>query len=176
MVSVGSIVLISSIFLISIKYSVHVSLLFVAFFALFMFFAFLVVASVCWTLFVAYFAFISFVIWALLIPSSWEGGDAGWSILVLPPWRKSGPLSLHQGLSLLTQPPTFLENTFKNWFSMLQLEERVKPQENLDIAKMGGPQMVCGSSSVNINNYWGTKLSSYFTNIYHDIHQNYFWP
>ena len=35
MVSVGSIVLISSIFLISIKYSVHVSLLFVAFFALF---------------------------------------------------------------------------------------------------------------------------------------------
>ena len=47
MVSVGSIVLISSIFLISIKYSVHVSLLFVAFFALFMFFAFLVVASVC---------------------------------------------------------------------------------------------------------------------------------
>ena len=32
-------------------------------------------------------------------------------------------------------------------------------------------QMVWGSL-VNINHYWDTKFLSYFTIIYHDIHQN----
>ena len=33
-------------------------------------------------------------------------------------------------------------------------------------------QMGCGSSLVNINHYWETKLASYFTIIYRDLHQN----
>ena len=33
-------------------------------------------------------------------------------------------------------------------------------------------QMGCGSSSVIMNPYWETKFASYFTIIYHDLHQN----
>ena len=33
-------------------------------------------------------------------------------------------------------------------------------------------QMVWGSYLVNVNHYWDTKFSSYFTIIFHDIHQN----
>ena len=35
------------------------------------------------------------------------------------------------------------------------------------------PQIAsCGSSLVNMNHYWETKFASYFTIIYHDLHQN----
>ena len=33
-------------------------------------------------------------------------------------------------------------------------------------------QMGCGTSLVNKNHYWETKFASYFTIIYHDLHQN----
>ena len=36
-------------------------------------------------------------------------------------------------------------------------------------------QMVWGSYLVNINHYWDTKFSSYFTIIFHDIHQITIW-
>ena len=35
--------------------------------------------------------------------------------------------------------------------------------------------MGCGSSLVNKNHYWETKFASYFTIIYHDLHQNAIW-